>query len=128
MQWSLDIIAITNSDILPASHKPLLFTVESAAQFAKTLKQCDKCYCLMLNFTHGMAHDGDKVAEINQHSKQILNELGKEYPVVFSKPTYPKWEHRQPFKIPLIDTSKQPSHHCLYPLSSEELAALKKLD
>ena len=25
---------------------------------------------------------------------------------VFSEPTYPIWEHREPFKILLIDTSK----------------------
>ena len=80
----------------------------------------------MLNFTHHVAHGGDKVAEVNQHSEQMLDELEKEYPDVFSEPTYPIWEHRQPFKIPLIDTSKQPAHCCLYPLSSEELTALKK--
>ena len=45
---------------------------------------------------------------------------------MFSEPTYPIWEHRQLFKIPFIDTSKLPAHHSLYPLSSEELAALKK--
>ena len=49
------------SDTLPASHKPHLFTVELAAQFTKTLKQCDECYYFMLNFTH----HGDKVAEVN---------------------------------------------------------------
>ena len=63
------------SDTLPASHEPRLFTVESAAQFAKTLKQCDECYCFMLNFTHRAAHGGDKVAEVNQHSEQMLDEL-----------------------------------------------------
>ena len=56
----------------------------------------------------------------------MLDELEKEYPDVFIEPTYPIWEHIQPFKIPLIDTSKQPAHQCLYPLSSEELTALKK--
>ena len=80
----------------------------------------------MLNFTHHAAHIGDKVAEVNQHSEQMLDELEKEYPDVFSEPIYPIWEHRQPFKIPLIDTSKQPAHHHLYPLSSKELMALKK--
>ena len=56
----------------------------------------------------------------------MLDELQKEYPNVFSKPTYPIWEHRQPFKILLIDTSKQPVHCHLYPLSIEELTELKK--
>ena len=80
----------------------------------------------MLNFTHHAAHGGDKVAEVNQHSEQMLDELEKEYPDVFSEPTYPIWEHRQPFKIPLIDTSKQPAHCCLYLLNSEDLIALKQ--
>ena len=53
------------SDTLPASHEPYLFTVESAAQFAKTLKQCDEYYCFMLNFTHCAAYGDDKVAEVN---------------------------------------------------------------
>ena len=48
----------------------------------------------MLNFTHYVAHDGDKVAEVNQHSEQMLDELEKEYPKVFFEPTYPIWEHR----------------------------------
>ena len=83
-----------------------MFTVESAAQFAKTLKQCDECYCFMLNFAHCVAHGVDKVAEVNYHSKQMLDKLEKEYPDVFSEPTYPIWEHRQLFKIFLIDISK----------------------
>ena len=29
----------------------------------------------------------------------MLDVLEKEYLDVFSKPTYPIWEHRQPFKI-----------------------------
>ena len=82
------------SNTLPTSHEPHLFTVESAAQFAETLKQCDGCYCFMLNFTYCAAHSGGKVAEVNQHSEQILDELEKEYPNVFSEPTYPIWEHR----------------------------------
>ena len=53
------------SNTLPASHEPCLFTIESAAQFANMLKQCDKCYCFMLNFIHRAAHDGDKIAEVN---------------------------------------------------------------
>ena len=53
------------SNTLPASHEPRLFTVESAAQFAKTLKQCNECYCFMLNFTHRVAYGGDKGAEVN---------------------------------------------------------------
>ena len=80
----------------------------------------------MLNFAHCVAHGGDKVAEVNQHSEQILDELGKEYPDVFSKPTYSIQKHRQPFKIPLIEASKQPVRRRLYPLNSEELTALKK--
>ena len=51
------------NDTLPASHEPRLFTVESAAQFAKTLKLCDECFTL--NFTQHAAHSGDKVAELN---------------------------------------------------------------
>ena len=57
------------SNSLPASHEPYLFTAESVAQFAKTLKQCDECYCFMLNFTHRVAYGGDKVAEANQNSE-----------------------------------------------------------
>ena len=91
---------------IPASYKPYLFSVESAAQFAKTLKYCDECFCFMLNFTHRVAHGGDKIAEVNYCSKLMLDKLEKEYPHVFSEPKYPIWEHRQPFKIPLIDTSK----------------------
>ena len=52
------------SDTLPTSHELYLFSVEFAAQFVKTLKQCDECYCFMLNFTHCMAHGGDKVAKV----------------------------------------------------------------
>ena len=52
------------SDTLPASHEPHLFTVESAAQFAKMLKQCDECYCFMLNFTYRAAHSSDNIAEV----------------------------------------------------------------
>ena len=80
----------------------------------------------MLNFTHSVAYDGDKVAKVNWHSEQMLDELEKEYLAVFSETTYPIWEHRQPFQISLIDTNKQPAHHLLYPLKSEELTALKK--
>ena len=53
------------SDTIPASHEPPFFTVEFAAQFTKMFKQCDKCYCFMLNFTHHVAHGSDKVAEVN---------------------------------------------------------------
>ena len=114
------------SDTLPASHEPYLFTVESAAQFSKTLKQYNECYCFMLSFTHGAVHSGNKVAEDNQCSDQMLDELEKEYPDMLDEPIYLIWEHQQPFQIPLIDTSKQPAHPHLYPLSSEELIALKK--
>ena len=82
----------------------------------------------MLNFTHHAACGSDKVAEVNQRSEQMPNELEKENLDVFSEPTYPIWEHRQPFKIHFIDTSKQPAQHCLHPLSSEELIALKNAD
>ena len=51
----------------------------------------------MLSFTHCAAYGGEKVAEVIQCSKQMLNELKKEYPAVFIKPTYPIWEHQQPF-------------------------------
>ena len=80
----------------------------------------------MLNFIHHAAHGGDKVAEVNQCSEQILNELERENPAVFSEPMFPIWQHRQPFQIPLIDTSKQPAHHYLYPLSSGEHIVLKR--
>ena len=60
----------------------------------------------MLNFTHHAAYGSDKVAEVNRHSEEMLDEVEKEYLEVFSEPTYPIWEHRQPFQIPLIDTSK----------------------
>ena len=80
----------------------------------------------MLNFRHCAAYGGDKVAEVNQHSEQMLYKPEKEYPDVFSEPTYPIWEHRQLFKIPFIHTSKQPVHCHLYPLSSKELIALKQ--
>ena len=72
------------STTIPASHKPCLFTVKSAAQFAKTLKQCDECYCFMLSFTHCVAHSGDKVAKVYQHCDQMLIKLEKEYLAVFS--------------------------------------------
>ena len=53
------------SDTLFSSYDLHLFTVESAAQFAKPLQQCDEFYCFMLNFTHCEVHGGDKVAEDN---------------------------------------------------------------
>ena len=81
------------NDTIPASHKPYFFTVESADQFAKMLKQYNECYCFMLNFIQYAAHGGDKVAGVNQCSKQMLDELGKEYPTLFSEPIYPIWEH-----------------------------------
>ena len=58
----------------------------------------------MLNFTHCAAHSSDKVAEVNWHIEQMLDD--KEYTEVFSKPIYPIWEYRQPFKVPFINTSK----------------------
>ena len=45
---------------------------------------------------------------------------------MFSEPTYPIWEHRQPLYIPLIDTSKYPAYHHLSPLSGKDIATLKK--
>ena len=51
----------------------------------------------MLNLPHCMVHGGDKIAEVNHHSEQILDELEKEFPAVFSKPMYPIWEHQQIF-------------------------------
>ena len=53
------------SDTLPVSHEPYLFSVESAVQFAKMLKQCDDFYCFILNLTHHVAHGGDKIAKVN---------------------------------------------------------------
>ena len=44
-----------------------------------------------------MIHGDNKVVEVNQHSEQMLDELEKEYPAEFIKPTHPIWEHRQPF-------------------------------
>ena len=84
------------SDTIPASHEPYFFTGKFAAQFAKMLKQCDECYCFMLNFTNCVAHRGNKVSEVNQHSEHILDEVEKGYLAVFSEPTYPTWEYRQP--------------------------------
>ena len=60
----------------------------------------------MLNFTYCAAYCGDKVAEVNQYSEQMLDKLEKKYPEAFSEPIYPIWEHRQSFYILLIDTSK----------------------
>ena len=51
----------------------------------------------MLDFTYCVAHGGDKFAEVNQHSEQMLDEHIKENPDVFSQPIYPIWEHRQLF-------------------------------
>ena len=60
-------------------------------------KQCDECYCLILNFTHRALQGGNKFAEVNQHSEQMLDELEKDYPAVFIEPKYSIWEQRQPF-------------------------------
>ena len=84
----------------------------------------------MLNFTYCVAHGGDKAAEVNHHSEQMLDKLEKEYPSMFSEPEYPIWEQKPPFWIPLVDTSnlvsiREPLHYHLYPSSSEELIALK---
>ena len=54
-----------------------MFTVESAAQFDKMLKQCDEFYCFMLYFIYRAAHGDDKVAEVYQYSEQMLDELEK---------------------------------------------------
>ena len=53
------------SNTIIASYEPHLFTIESTAQFTKMLKQCDECFCFMLNLTHHMAHGDGKVAEVN---------------------------------------------------------------
>ena len=71
----------------------ICFTIKSAAQFPKTLKQCNERYYFMLSFTNCMAHSADKVAEVNQHSEQMLDELGKEYLDILTEPTYPIWEY-----------------------------------
>ena len=39
------------SDTIPASNEPCLFTLESAAQFVKMLKQCDKFIASCLTVT-----------------------------------------------------------------------------
>ena len=80
---------------IPASHETSLFTVESTTQFAKMLKQCDECYCFMLNFTHFMAHGGDKAAKVNQNSEQMIDKLEKEYLAEFCELKYPIWEYRK---------------------------------
>ena len=80
-------------DTIPASYEPLLFNFESAAQFAKILKQYDECYCFMLDFTYCVVYSDDKVAEVYQYSDQMLDKLEIEYPAVFSEPKYPIWEH-----------------------------------
>ena len=85
------------SGTLPASFKPHLFTVESAVQFSTTLKQCGEYYCFKLNFIYHAAYSGDKVAEVNWHSEQKLDELEKEYSDVFSEPKYPIKEHKKLF-------------------------------
>ena len=56
--------------------------------------------------THCAAYSGDKVSEVNQNSEQMLDKLENKYLEAFSEPTYPIWEHRQPFQILLIDTRK----------------------
>ena len=48
----------------------------------------------MINYTNHVAYSGYKVAEVKWHSEQMLDEPEKEYPDVFSEPTYPIWEHR----------------------------------
>ena len=63
----------------------------------KSLKQCNECYCFMFNSAHRAVHGGDKVAEVNRHSEQMLDKLKKEYSDVFSQPIYSIWEYRQPF-------------------------------
>ena len=61
MSWFLDIIAIIPCNIILASCEPHLFTVKSAAQFARPLKQCNECYCFMLSFTYHIAHYSGRV-------------------------------------------------------------------
>ena len=48
----------------------------------------------MLNFAYHAAHGDNKVAEVKQHSEQMLNKLKKEYPAVLRVPRYPIWEPR----------------------------------
>ena len=85
------------SDTLLASHEQCLFTVKSAAQFAKMLKQCHECYCFVLYVTHLAAYIGNKSTQVNLHSEQMVDKLEKQYPDLFYEPVYPIWEHRQPF-------------------------------
>ena len=54
-----------------------MFTIESAAQFAKVLKQYDEYYCFILNITYIAVYGGVKVAKVNQRSKQMVVELEK---------------------------------------------------
>ena len=77
------------SDNLLASYELYLFTFESDAQFAKTVKQCDECFCFMLSFACHAAHSSDKVAKVNYHSEQMFDELEKKYPAAFSMAMYP---------------------------------------
>ena len=81
------------SDTIPAIHELHLFTFESIAQFAKILKWCNECLCFMVTFAYRVAHGGDKVAEVNHCSEQMLSELEKDYLAVFSEPLYSIWEH-----------------------------------
>ena len=59
-------------DTIPGSYEPCLFTVESAAEFVKMLKQCSEFYCFMLDLRHYAVHDGDKVAAAYQSSEKML--------------------------------------------------------
>ena len=52
----------------------------------------------MLNYTHRVVHSGEKVAEVNQCSKKMVNEVEKEYLIVFSEPLYPIWEQNSHFR------------------------------
>ena len=81
------------SNNIPANHEPQLFTVESVALLAKTLKQCNEYYCFILNFTHRAAHGIDNVSELNHYREQLLYELKKEYLTVFSESKYHIWEY-----------------------------------
>ena len=47
-----------------------------------------------LNFVHRVAHGGEKMADVNPLSETVLDKLEKQYPAVFSEPTYPIWSNR----------------------------------
>ena len=106
--------------------------VESAGQFAKTLRKAENIFIGFVdavpatcNFIHRAAHGDVTSKTVNVDSERILDEMERTYPVVFAEPTYPITENRVPFKIPLVDEKKPPPRRNLYPLSEPELTELR---